>query len=296
MSEGYRSLSINKYDIEIENSFFDCRIFWAKVISSETQSLFTNYTKHTFYEIQYALEGSIGMVVGENKSVYFDSSYFIIIPPDTYHQIFDGDSQGARFIMAFDIHPKNDKIKLPLRELNSPSAHRESKAMRELLSLILEKSYLDDPIRKSLLNSLIESFLLEIFEVIAPHPSNEQGDDKNAQNDHRISEIKAFISAFNGIGIHVSDVAQRFHLSERQLNRILKASTGKTAKQHIEHEKMKKIEEFAATTELTLKEISELCGFSDEYAMNKFFRRHNKTNLSEFRRIAKLKEKQKSGL
>ena len=70
-SEYSRSYHINKYDIEIANELFDCRIFWARVISSETESLFTQYTRHTFYEIQYALEGRIGMLLGERPGLRF---------------------------------------------------------------------------------------------------------------------------------------------------------------------------------------------------------------------------------
>ena len=67
--EYLKSYHINKYDIEIQNELFDCRIYWARLISSETESLFTQYTKHTFYEIQYALEGRIGMVINEDFPV-----------------------------------------------------------------------------------------------------------------------------------------------------------------------------------------------------------------------------------
>ena len=56
-----RSQSIGKYDIIVENDFMKCRIYWARIVGSETESLFTQYTKHTFYEIQYALEGRIVM-------------------------------------------------------------------------------------------------------------------------------------------------------------------------------------------------------------------------------------------
>lgn len=281
----YRSLNINKYDIEIDNELFCCRIFWARVISSETESLFTSNTKHTFYEIQYALEGRIGMVIEEDEKVYFDHSHFAVIPPDTYHQIADGDSTGVRFIMAFDLHPKSDALRPAMRQLSRVLPHRESPAMRPLLALILEKSYRDDDLRRGLLQSLLESFLFEILETVTPQGSAAERGRENPAG--RAEEITAFIHALSGIGISVGDVAAHFHISERQLNRILTAGTGKSAGDWIAHEKMKKIEELTAGTSLSLQEIAALCGFSDGYAMNKFFRRHTKTNLSEFRRFAR---------
>lgn len=294
-AHGYRSLHINKYDIEITNELFACRIFWARVISSETQSLFTSNTKHTFYEIQYALEGRIGMVIGEEEKVYFDHSHFVVIPPDTYHQIVDGDSTGARFIMAFDIRPKDDALRPAMRQLSRVLPHRESAAMRPLLSLILEKSYRNDALRKGLLHSLLESFLLEILETVASAGTDPAGAYKAEPDGERATEITAFIHALNGIGVRVTDVAAHFHLSERQLNRVLIAATGKSAGDWIAHEKMKKIEELTAATSLSLQEIAALCGFSDGYAMNKFFKRHAKTTLSEFRRIARRERSGKSG-
>ncbi len=286
--EYLKSYHINKYDIEIQNELFDCRIYWARLISSETESLFTQYTKHTFYEIQYALEGRIGMVINEDFPVYFDHSHFLIIPPDTYHQIADGDTVGARFIMAFSLQPKTDALRQAFDRLDNIVVCHESEAMRPLLSLILKKNYRDDALCKGLLTSLLESFLIEILETVIQNQTPiDSGFNKTEQNLRRAADIMAFIHRFNGIGIQVLDIAQHFHISERQINRILVSETGKTPKELINYEKLKKIEELIVTTTLTLSEISELCGFCDEYAMNKFFRRHTQANLSYFRKISR---------
>lgn len=287
-SKRYLSRHINKYDIEISNKLFDCRVFWARVISSENESLFTQYTKHTFYEIQYALDGSIHMTLGQNGHALVRTGEFMIIPPDTYHQIADGDSIGARFIMAFDIRPRSDAASSVLRRLSIPECHRESPAMRPLLSLILEKSYLDNPLRKGSLNALIESLLFEMLEALNDRqPLSEQEHAVSDPSSPHAKRILSFIREYNGIGICVSDVAAHFHISERHLNRILHAATGRTVREQLHYEKIKRVEALVATTSLSLNEISELCGFSDEYAMNKFFRRHTQSNLSDFRKIAK---------
>ena len=77
----FGSNNINTFDLEINNGVLRCRVFWARIISSENESLFTTKTKHTFYEIQYALEGRIGMLIGGGERVTFDESDFIVIPP-----------------------------------------------------------------------------------------------------------------------------------------------------------------------------------------------------------------------
>lgn len=286
-TERYRSHHINRYDIEISNALFDCRVFWARVVSSENESLFTQYTKHTFYEIQYALDGCISMTLNKNEHTPVQTGEFIIIPPDTYHQIADGASVGARFIMAFDIRPRPTAPPGLLRRLSSLECYGESPAMRSLLALILDRGYRDDPLRKGILSALIEGLLLEILECM--NESQEQPAPEEAgmsASALRAKRILAFMHDYNGIGIGVSDVAAHFHICERHLNRILLAETGKTAREQLHREKIRYVEELVATTSLSLSEISALCGFSDEYAMNKFFRRHTKSNLSDFRRLA----------
>ena len=287
----FESYNINKYDITISNSFMDCRVFWARIVSSENESLFTQYTKHTFYEIQYALDGHIGMKIGQDGYLNVAESDFLVIPPDTFHQVVDADSRGARFILAFSIKPKNTQANPILRSLDKMLSHRETAQMRPLLSLILQKNYQNTPICRRIITTLLESFLLEVFEAIRPAPPFSPAPvSAPDQNTRRVREIQSFIRSQSGIGITVADLAEQFHISERHIHRLFHEVLGSSPRDLIQHEKLKKIEEYAISTDLSLNEISELCGFSDEYAMNKFFKRYNRANLTDFRRLAK-KEK-----
>lgn len=280
----YSSHQINKLDIEIENSLFRGRIYWARVVSSEQESLFTQYTRHTFYEIQYALQGKIGMIVGEGAPLCFDESDFVIIPPDTYHQIVDSDSVGARFIMAFSLEEKDKDGRGLLSALSSPIPHHESPHMRPLLSAILEKSRHDDPLRREGTNTLVSALLLEVLGCISPptktpHPVRE--------GEEKIRVAEEIIREHGGIGITVSSLASRLSLTERHLSRLFTVYRGYPTKEAIHREKMKKIEELILSSGLSFCEISELSGFSDEYAMHKFFRRRSSISPSEFRRLGK---------
>ena len=287
----FGSNNINTFDLEINNGVLRCRVFWARIISSENESLFTTKTKHTFYEIQYALEGRIGMLIGGGERVTFDESDFIVIPPDTYHQIVGGDTEGERFIMAFTLESEDERVLDAVRGLHSMLPHRETDRMRRLLSLMFGKDYGDSPLRKRQLAALIECFLTEVLEAVSPSetPPALSSTNKNAAG-RTVDEIMKFIHSRGGIGVSVGELAKVFNLSQRHLGRLFVAATGEGPKEAINHEKLKRIEALVSTTALSLGEISELCGFSDEYAMNKFFRRYTMTNLSDFRAISKVKE------
>ena len=276
---------LNKHDVEISNSLMNCRVFWARAVSSENQSLLTQYTRHTFYEIQYALEGHIGMVVDEGQELYVAESDFVVIPPDTYHQVVDAESAGARFIMAFSVETKDEGFGRLLKNLDSLVPHKETPNMRGLLSLMADKNEDCGIMKEASLSTLLECFLFEIIEAVTPSKSALFYSEKNKPSQTGIAlEI---IKKHSGINIKVSDLAKELNMSERHLCRIFTNELGISPKEAINHEKLKKIEEYITHTRLSLREISELCGFCDEYAMNKFFKRQTKTTLSDFAKLAK---------
>ena len=286
MSEKHESG--NQYDITVSNPFFECRVFWARVVSSEHESLLTGYTKHTFYEIQYALEGPIGMTVGEDERLDVPESDFAVIPPDTYHQVVDADSRGARFIMAFSLSVKDARMQELVGLLKCGRSYHQTPNMRPLLELLLGTRR-GGALGKRARAVLLESFLLEIFEACrqcrrsATPARAPQADGDTA----RVEQMQRFIASANGIGISVESLAAHFSMSARHVNRLFHAVTGKSPREVINHERLKKIEEYIVSTDLSLFEIAALCGFCDEYAMNKFFKRYTLSNLSDFRRIAK---------
>ena len=279
--------SLDQYHLNVTGKAFDATIFWARVVSSENESLFTQYTKHSFYEIQYALKGKIGMILGDSTPLSFDESDFVIIPPDTYHQIVESDETGARFIMAFSLRVKDAVLSDALSEaLSTPRPYRESPHMRSLLSTVLQKDYHDEPLRKESITALVECFFLEVLETVCPRFGESDSPREHlSAGEEKVAEIERFLHEYNGIGLTVSEVARHFGISERHLSRLFVTARGYSLRDALNREKLKKIEEFVISTDLSLSEISELCGFSDEYAMNKFFRRLNKINLSDFRRL-----------
>lgn len=285
-----KSHAWENYDLCIENDLFQCRIYWIKVIGSETESLFTQYTKHTFYEIQYALEGRIVMQIERNQDIRIEQSNFIVIPPDTFHQIIDGDSVGARFIMAFSLEIKDNRLSGLQHDLSEPIPYRETPQMRKLLTLMLGKQDYDTPLRRKQLVGYLECFLLEMMEAISPFVYRTLP--QNALNDKelRVAQIQKFIADCNGVGIRPSDIAQRFNICERHLNRIFVEITGATLKENINRKKLAKVEELVATTNLSFREISQLCDFSDAYTMNKFFKKYNYNSLREYRALSYVKK------
>lgn len=193
--------------------------------------------------------------------------------------------------MAFSLEVKSPQLKKLPQELSRLVPYHETKHMRSIINIVVSKTYHDAPVRRRLITSYLECLMLEFIEATLPYRAQEAADiEAMSENAVRIIQIKKYIADYNGIGIRPSDVSQKFNISERHLNRIFVAETGKTLKEEINRQKLAKIEELVATTKLSFKEISELCDFSDEYGMNQFFKRYNNCGLTEYRALRASKE------
>lgn len=276
----------NHFDLEIHNSLFHCRIIWAKVVSSEKESLFAQYTKHSFYEIQYALQDRIEMLVDDGVQVPVDQSHFALVPPHSYHQI-EETHIGARFVMAFSMDVKDETLHYTLRQIRRVSVHPSSRDMQCILEMILSRLSAGDPLCRAGIGPLTEAFLLEILQNVIRDMPKADRRMSMSENQNKVAHIRSYIHEHSGVGLSVRQVALRFNISERHLCRIFTAVTGHSLRREIELERLKRIEELIVSTKLSFGEIAELCGFCDGYSMNKFFKRHNKVNLSEFRSLAK---------
>ncbi|MBE6591120.1 MAG: helix-turn-helix domain-containing protein [Ruminococcaceae bacterium] len=284
-NSAYISQSISRFDIVLDNSLFNCRVFWARIVSSESESLFTQYLKHSFYELQYSLKGNISLLLEKDTRLSVCERSFVIIPPETYHQITDSEESGARFILAFSLDAKRTKLSRTIeKNLKEIRAFHNTQTMEKLIELMIKKDYYDDPLRKETIRSFMESFFMEMLETVCGF---EEGvaTQRRSSAEQTVEAIEGYIKGCYGIGISVSELSKRFSFSRRHLQRLFITTRNCTPSEAINRERLKRIEELTVSTRLSFNEISRLCGFCDEYAMNKFFRRHSNTNLSQLRNL-----------
>ncbi len=253
-------------------------VLWAKLVNGENESLLTRCTKHTFYEVEYALSGPIVMDLKYRGVLTVPQASFAIIPPDEFHQVTEENPGGARFIMAFSAEPKPGRV---YPEPAFPAALRATPAARALLGLIL-KCPSDGFSRAVPERALFEAFTAELLAISSP-AAGSAGARSAAPASETAKKAAAIIRECGGIGVSAESLAKRFGISPRHLCRVFTEQTGRNVRDCIGLEKQKRIETLLASTRLSLKETAAICGFSDEYAMNRFFRRRTGLNLSQFR-------------
>ena len=273
----------------MKNSLFfsirglEINVLWAKLVRGENESLLTRSTRHTFYELEFAFSGPVVMELRDHGSLTLPESDFSLIPPDVYHQVTEDSESGERFITAFSVKPVDDDGAAVLSALSVPTGHRATPAARALAELIVCCGSREGFSQGSPERALFEAFIGEILAICAPFNGEKSSERKKRPVSGRIREMIAYVEDRGGVGIGVNDLARRFGVTARHLSRLLSRETGMGAQAFIAREKQKRIEALLASTRLSLKEIADLCGFSDEYAMNKFFKRQCALNPSQFR-------------
>lgn len=274
--------SLINMPISMELNGLRCSIYWARIIKGKSESLLTINTKHTVFEIEYAVKHPLTIQIG-NEAVRLSEGEFIIIPPDTPHQIIGSNPEGIKLICGF----RPDDISFSVFK-NSFISLKSMKAGDTVkgLSGIIDKYEDENALSKesTVLCSLLFSLLAAFTNDAAPDWVDKE-ESVYSENEMRMQAFLKMVGEKNGVGISVSEAAAFVNLSERQLFRICMSTVGRTPGEIINEKKLRYIIFCLMFTPLALSEIADICGFQTEYSMTKFFKRYEKMNPSAYRKL-----------
>lgn len=177
-------------------------------------------------------------------------------------------SYTGRFIHpveALSIYGRNGKKDLLEDYLNCPV-----KFNQESTALVFDKSMLNLPVVTP------KKELFPIFE-------NTMGEIKYKQNKDNLSNAvrRYLMHSLSTSALNLKPVAERFHMSERNIQRKLKAE-GTSYQQILDTLRMELAQKYLRE-KIPLVEIAFLLGFESQSAFNKFFNKHFHSTPSQFR-------------
>lgn len=114
------------------------------------------------------------------------------------------------------------------------------------------------------------------FENVRP------GDEKTIKDEIVADAVKTLNEDFFRNGPLMS-FAEKYKISYVQFLRRFKAQTGITPFEYSARLKMKRAEYLLVNTDLAIKDISQVCGFENEYYFSNFFKKRRKVSPSKFR-------------
>lgn len=149
---------------------------------------------------------------------------------------------------------------------------------------LLEQMIQEQRSRKAGHRTLIKMKLVEILVLLSrySHPS-EQISQEWMHDDIRLRRICGYLERHSYEKIHVDNIAGLFHLSPRQLNRVLKERTGYSVMEMVHKFRLEQAKQLLKETDEKVIAISGLVGYDSPQFFNRLFAREIGCSPREYR-------------
>lgn len=264
-SDGISSLS----RLGIKNCYF-------KKLNAEQdkKAILSNLHHHTDFEIHIISDGHQEYEV-EDKIYKLEKGNFLMISPSTPHRIILSLEETEKYSITFGL--KFDGIPAcTFGQING----RIIENIRYILS--------EADLKKEFSLILIENAILEIIlNFLRTAGIKENPLPKNENENALLKTAKKYIKDNTEHALKVSDVSGYCHLSSKQLTRVFLKYEGVSPGDYIKKIRAEHIEKLLSDSSVSLKQISDRMGFTNEYYFNAFFKKYSGMPPGAFRKMSK---------
>ncbi|MDR6197733.1 helix-turn-helix domain-containing protein [Siphonobacter sp. SORGH_AS_0500] len=250
--------------------------------------------KHTYFEIIFILKGRGSHQINGNTYPYAEGDVFLLGPED-FHNFEIAELTEFSFVRfnesihKEDSHDKDRPWQPVIRTLLHTSSQSrgsiventfEKQKLHQLLSVleaesVEEQSPYFEMIRDSLMRSILIILARNLFSQNPAKPLVKDSVEAILQY------IKQHI--YQPTYLTIDHLAETFHYAPAYISLFFKKQTGESLKQYITKYKIKLIEARLLYSQLSLKEIADEFGYTDESHFCKQFRKYTGTTPTSFR-------------
>jgi AraC-like DNA-binding protein len=245
---------------------------------------------HHAYQIYYVLESHIGIRV-QDADLTLSKGEFILLAKDTLHCVaYRPDRETSYFSMIFDISPLTDSegdselldIMAVLSRLKDYSYIRSPLAFdgRPILDQILSEQTGKEAGWNTCMVFYYYRFFIEAIRNISSAKARAQTPSGKLNLG---IEASKFIHKHFGEDITLKDAAEYLNVSPRHVNRAFQDMFGTTFVKTLNRLRIEYTKGFVGTTNYSVKQISELVGFSSSRRLFKLFKEYEGMSISRYR-------------
>lgn len=250
-------------------------ILYARFMHTSSDNWNTDNHRHSYYELHIPLDGECEILVDDSTTVLLKPNRYMLIHPQTYHRFKYFSRNCLRLSFAFYTENADEYV----ANTNTAYSHSCSKTSCEAMkSLLFEYMNLSNGY-ESMITSYVQQILVECLRSsrICTNANTEYVGSPSFQR------ALQFIKYNMLSDIDTADVAEYCRLSSRQLNRIFKVNMNLSVSKYLRLERIKTVKLHLKNSNLSLKEIAVLSGFSDEYVLSKAFLRETGMSPGQYR-------------
>lgn len=119
----------------------------------------------------------------------------------------------------------------------------------------------------------------QLLAALLENPKIQSNTDSNL-----VDNVKNYIAANLSKSISVNEISEHLKISREHLSRVFKAQTNESLKEYIDHQRIQYILQLLSLPELSIKQISEKCGFSSISNFASFVKKHSNKTPSAFKK------------
>lgn len=281
---------LSQMELVIRTDHLLVEVIWCRVMSVEGDWLIQNH-KHYSYEFHFCAKGS-SLVKLDEEEILLEQGQMLITGPGVYHE------QGPGPDDHYTEYALNCNITL-LDQEDSESAFL-FRGLQESGTklypchdlLVLFEEVLAEAQSKHLgyynkILCLLNMILIESSRLMMDQSVEYAVPKSMTVHDPRYHEIYRLIKTHLDEPYSLQEIADKMHLSQRQLNRLVQANTKMTLKQLMSEMRFNRLKDYLLDTDWSLQEISDRMHFSSVYYLNAFFKRYEHIAPSVYRRMSK---------
>ena len=226
---------------------------------------------HNNYEIHVIADG-----YQDYKTDHGDFSLgadsFIVIPPLTKHVAVSSSSKALKYAVTFSLK-EGSALEAAVAKNASCKFGQLPERIKDGIGVITEELDKRNPYYRAVIENRIFECVLFFLRELGLSGSSEL-DSSDETEDTRISLIKQYVEDNIFERITLSELSTYCYVSEKQLERIFFSAVGCTVMEYVRQRKCRKIESLLANPDFTLRKISEMMNFGNEYYFNAFFKKY----------------------
>ncbi|MDN5288479.1 MAG: AraC family transcriptional regulator [Mucilaginibacter sp.] len=245
---------------------------------------------HHYFELLYILEGTGIHTINSNHYPYGKGNLFLLTPEDTHSFQTASDTQCCIIDFTKGLFSKRHRRETDRAEITEFFVRMEyifhnHQNLKGHIEMNLQEAGLTDKLIMQLVTEkersriyssiIIQNIVFLLLNIIARLiQENIAGELKSAGLKNIIHEITTYIQqhVYQKELLKLENLAHQFHKTPDHLNRYFKKQTGLTLKTYINRYKLNLVETRLHYSDLTISEIADEMGFTDESHLNKVFK------------------------
>ena len=231
------------------------------------------------YLLLYPVKGYF-YIIENNEKIKIEAGNIVLYRPhEKQHYIYEKNTDS----FTYYIHFTGTICEHYIKRLGFDKGRYFNVGISNTIIRLIEKIIREEKLQNTYYNDINNGYLAQILSLLGRHHSNLSLEEDYIERSEKISEICLMMHKEYASNKKPSDYAKLSFLSESKFYKAFKQTKGISPGQYLLNIRLSKAEEMLDCTDLSINEICNMTGFSDQNYFSRVFKKHTKLTPSQYR-------------